>query len=188
MRVTLVLAAVALLVIAGGASVLGCRRWRVHVRSAAYDPLIRQAALRHGISPSLVKAVIWKESRYRARCVGRAQEMGLMQVTPGAVTDWCTATGRPRPSRAACFDPSLNIEIGTWYLARALRTWKQYRSADVLALAEYNAGGTRARSWAPANPQVEVTTADVRLPSTRDYIAQVRRKWHDFERSQPARG
>lgn len=184
----LVLVAVGLLTLAGGVLLVGCHRWQLHVRSAAYDPLIRQAALRHGVPPSLVKAVIWKESRYRARCVGRAHEMGLMQITPGAVSDWCVASGLPRPSRAACFDPSLNIEIGTWYLARALRTWKQYRSADILALAEYNAGGTRARSWAPANPQVELTTADVRLPSTRDYIAQVRRKWHDLERTQSTRG
>ncbi len=161
------------------------RRWAAWtVPSSAYDRLIGQAASRHGLSPSLVKAVVWKESRFRADCVGRAQEMGLMQITDGAVKDWQAAFGGTMPNRAMCFDPGLNIEIGTWYLARAMRTWKQYRSADILALAEYNAGGSRAREWAPPNPQVELTLAGIRLPGTRDYIAKVKQKWHEFERAQ----
>jgi soluble lytic murein transglycosylase len=162
-------------------SALAGRRWQLRVRTDAYDLLIREAALRHGIAPGLVKAVIWKESRFRPYTVGRAKEMGLMQITEGAMQDWHTWAGGAAPTPARCFDPGLNIEIGTWYLARAMRTWQQYRSADTLALAEYNAGGTRARRWAPTNPQQELKIANVSVSSTRDYISQVRRKWHDFE-------
>jgi len=187
-RILLALAAVAVLVTASGAGFMGWHYWQKRVRSTAYDSLICQTAWRHGVAPSLVKAVIWQESRFHAHSVGRAKEMGLMQITEGAVIDWRQAFGRPMPSRVMCFDPSLNIEIGTWYLARAMRNWRQYRSADILALTEYNAGRTRARDAAPPNPQTEVTIAAVRVPSTRGYIVQVRRKWHDFERAQHSRG
>ncbi len=176
--------------VSGGALLLGLaaallavavRHWRERVRTHAYDSLIRDASLRHGIAPGLVKAVIWKESRFRPYTVGRAKEVGLMQITSGAVTDWHEWAGGALPSRSQCFDPGLNIEIGSWYLARAMRTWQHYRSADILALAEYNAGGSRARRWAPTNPQVELEVTAVSLSSTRDYIRQVRHKWHEFE-------
>ena len=180
--------AVALFLLLGAPATLALRGWRVQARAAAYEGLIREAALRHGIAPSLVKAVIWKESRFRPYCVGRAQEMGLMQITAGAVSDWHDACGTALPNRGLCFDPGLNIEIGTWYLARAMRAWRSYRSADLLAIAEYNAGGSRARRWAPANPQQELAVSSVSLSSTRDYIAQVKRKWHDFERTRSSDG
>lgn len=179
--------AVFLGLIAALVAVVG-RRWQVRARTDSYDPLIREAALRHGIAPGLVKAIVWKESRFRPYTVGRAAEVGLMQITAGAVKDWHDWSGGAMPNRSMCFDPGLNIEIGTWYLARAMRTWRQYRSADILALAEYNAGGTNARRWAPTNPQQEVQVTDIRFSSTRDYIGQVRRKWHDFEQKRLSNG
>jgi soluble lytic murein transglycosylase len=169
-------------------SMVASRYWQLRARTDSYDRLIREAALRHGIAPGLVKAVIWKESRFQPYTVGRAKEVGLMQITAGAVTDWQAWSGGAMPTRHMCFDPGQNIEIGTWYLARAMRTWRQYRSADVLALAEYNAGGSRARRWAPTNPQQELEIAAVRLSSTRDYISQVRRKWYDFEQKRLSHG
>jgi hypothetical protein len=111
----------------GGAVVLGLvavlltgvgYRWQLRARSDAYDRLIREASLRHGIAPGLVKAIIWRESRFRPYTVGRAQEVGLMQITAGAVSDWHDWSGGIMPSRSMCFDPGLNIEIGTWYMAR----------------------------------------------------------------------
>lgn len=156
-----------------------------------FEPLIQQAALRHAVSPMLIKAVIWKESRFKMFSVGRHHEVGLMQITEGAVIDWKEHFGRHLPRRAVRFDPSLNIEIGTWYLAKAMRDWRDYRSADALALAQYNAGGSRARRWAPENPQEELDLARLErdgFDSTRDYIRQVRNKWHEFEKENAPSG
>jgi soluble lytic murein transglycosylase len=187
-RIVLAVGGALFLGLSAGLSAVAGRRWQLRVRSGAYDPLIHEAALRHGLAPGLVKAVIWKESRFRPYTIGRAKEVGLMQITAGAVTDWHDWSGGAMPTRHMCFDPGLNIEIGTWYLARAMRTWQEYRSADILALAEYNAGGSRARRWAPANPQQELQLTAVRLSSTRDYITQVRRKWYDLEQKRLSHG
>ncbi|NLF16930.1 MAG: lytic transglycosylase domain-containing protein [Lentisphaerae bacterium] len=184
-RQAVVLAAIAaaLLCLAALPGSLTWRRWRQHARAESFDDLIETTARRHGLAPALVKAVVWKESRFQIFCVGRANEIGLMQITEGAVKDWSDARGIAPPSRCLCFDPGLNLEIGTWYLARAMRTWKDYRSADVLALAEYNAGGSRARAWAPANPQQELAVSQVSFSSTRHYIVEIKSKWHDFEQA-----
>ena len=152
------------------------REWR-----ALLERIAQESACRHGIAPSLVKAVIYQESRFRVLSRGRHGEVGLMQLTDGAVTDWENDTGLRCPSRGALFDPRLNVEIGTWYLARALRGWRDYRDCEVLALAQYNAGRRNVLKWAPEN-HLEKALDHVRFPSTRQYIVNVLKYRTSFER------
>ena len=140
----------------------------------ALSPLVEEAALRHGLPPSLVQAVVWKESRFRPKATGSQGEIGLMQLTPGAMRDWAAAHGCPPPGRGRAFAPALNLEIGCWYLARALRRWEGYHSALVLALAEYNAGpATVLREWRPATPDTPLPLEEIPYPETREYIRQI---------------
>src|SRR5438034_905755 len=46
------------------------------------------------------------------------------------------------------FDPKTNLQAGSWYLHRALSHWQQERDPTPFALAEYNAGASRAQRWA----------------------------------------
>ena len=55
------------IVIALGSVALLCQwlfRWQ---REHRYDPIIVNAARRYGVDPALVKAVVWKESRFNPR-------------------------------------------------------------------------------------------------------------------------
>ncbi len=45
------------------------------------------------------------------------------------------------------FDPKVNIEVGTWYLRRALDHWSEKDDPVPFALAEYNAGRGRVHRW-----------------------------------------
>ena len=132
----------------------------------------------------MAKAVVWKESRFVPNTVGGLGEVGLMQLTEGAVVDWAEAHGRPVPPRALWFDPRLNVEIGTWYLARAMNRWRRYESMEVLALSEYNAGQSRAARWAPADPGDELPLAGVRIDSTRAYITQIIARTRHYEQNE----
>ena len=154
-------------------------RWRLQLERVA-----QEAASRHGLASALVKAVIHQESRFRVLSRGKKGEVGLMQITDGAVLDWERHTGLRRPNRGGLFDPRLNVEIGTWYLARAVRAWQEYRDRDVLALAQYNAGRGNALKWAPENPR-EKALDRVRFPSTREYIVSVLKYRTSFERESP---
>lgn len=112
-----------------------------------FDAIIHEIASHHQIDPFLIKAMIWHESRFRPLARGRDGEIGLMQIKMDVVRDWAKARGVPVPAPEQVFDPYVNIEIGTWYFARAFRKWSKSSHALLLALGEYNAGPGRLRRW-----------------------------------------
>ena len=81
--------AAAILLILTGALVIGWL-WLSRYEDR-FDPQIRDAARHHRLPPALVKAVVWKESRFDPGVRGRAGEIGLMQVTEVAAQEWADA-------------------------------------------------------------------------------------------------
>ncbi|MCX7818398.1 MAG: lytic transglycosylase domain-containing protein [Kiritimatiellae bacterium] len=148
--------------------------WRIH----RFDELLRNVAREYGADPNLLRAVIWRESRFNPMAIGRRGEIGLMQITPGAAADWAAAEGRPVPAIPELFLPSVNVRAGTWYLQRAVERWTP-RADDPLpfALAEYNAGLTRAERWAASAATASQFWHRIEFPSTRRYIAAVLRHY-----------
>lgn len=139
---------------------------------ALYDEMIEEAAARNGVPPNLIRGVIRQESGFQSRVVGGAGEIGLMQITPIAAKDWCAAYGVEYRFRGWLCDPRFNIEVGTWYLGRALRRWEPYEDKEVLALAEYNAGRGRVNQWLPAHPS-EKAIDGIGFSSTKAYITRI---------------
>ena len=142
-----------------------------------YDELIEETARRHGVDPNLIKAVVWRESTFRPDQTGTSGERGLMQVMEGAATDWVRANKIETFQPTDLFSPETNVEVGTWYLARALHNWVVADDPEPYALAEYNAGRSRALRWGedredplPAREMLE--TMD--FESTRRYVAAIR--------------
>ena len=101
--------------------------------SRYYDMYIAEAASKHGISFSLIKAVIKAESDFDPYAVSRAGARGLMQIMPETAKD----LGIIDP-----FDPRENILGGTRYLKMLLA---QFQGDLPLTLAAYNAGPERVR-------------------------------------------
>ena len=143
-----------------------------------YDDLIRQAAERHGVEPELIKAVIWRESRFQPEMIGQHGERGLMQITENAAADWTLAEKIKTFVPTDLFDPKVNIDAGTWYLKRALGHWSSRDDAIPFALAEYNAGRTRVKRWVRDSSAGEAAgaiemQAAMDYPSTKAYIASI---------------
>lgn len=166
-----------LLVAIAGGGVLGSihlyRSYSFKQREKLYDSLIKEAAKRHRISPFLVKAVIRQESKFHADARGLAGEVGLMQIREGAAKDWCQYMEQDYRYIGNLFNPALNIEIGTWYLSRARKSWSEYfQVCDQLALAQYNAGRENAKQWKPDDKR-EKELKNVSFPSTEEYIKNV---------------
>ncbi|MCG3149053.1 MAG: Membrane-bound lytic murein transglycosylase C [Verrucomicrobiae bacterium] len=148
-------------------------RWQF--REQRYDRLIEEIATKHAVDKYLIKAVIRRESEFDPTVRGRVGEIGLMQVTEGAGRDWARANGRKDFSKEMLWNERLNIEVGTWYLARALRRWQDRDDPVPFALAEYNAGYGHCLRWLPNGPAT--TAAEFRdaisFPMVRRYIATV---------------
>jgi soluble lytic murein transglycosylase len=97
---------------------------------------------RQGLDPFMVAAVIEIESRFDPFAVSSAGAYGLMQLMPPTAKD--LFAGRKAALKAAhLFNPVLNIELGTAYVAQLLRRF----DGDLQrALIAYNAGPSVARS------------------------------------------
>jgi soluble lytic murein transglycosylase-like protein len=115
------------------------------------DPRLEAIAARFAISPALLEAVAWTESRHRANAVSRAGAMGVMQLMP--------ATARSLGVRDP-FDREQNMAGGAAYLRAQL---DRFDNDLELALAAYNAGPGAVVRHGKVPPYVE----------TRKYIQSV---------------
>ena len=146
-----------------------------------YDVFINASAEKYGISPNFIRAVIYTESKFDPFATGDAGEVGLMQIMPsGAAVDYAREYGIEVPPRAKLFDPALNIDIGTWYLAEGLKIYSGYKEAEALALCRYNAGNSRAKRWAPENPQADFLD-NIDIKSTKIYVQKVMRRYQLYQ-------
>ena len=146
-------------------------------KDSAFNEVINHAAKRHSVNPNLIKAVIWQESRFKKAAVGDAGEVGLMQIMTPAVKDWAKEYKVRLPTKRLLFDPSVNIEIGTWYLARAMRRWHNYKYVEALALCEYNAGRRGMRNWVPDELHGSV---DIKLRLTYNYVTNILKRYVEY--------
>ena len=156
-------------------------KWYDYWREHRYDQQIIDAARRYQVEPALVKAVVWKESRFNAQAIGTAKEVGLMQIRLPAAQEWAKAEKcGVDPSLMA--DPAGNTRIGTWYLAKMLKRYARTDNPTVYALADYNAGRSNVLRWnrgAAATNSAEFL-AQMDFPGTRKYIADIsdRHAWY----------
>jgi soluble lytic murein transglycosylase-like protein len=114
---------------------------------AQYAAALKQAAVSANVSPSLLAALIWQESRWNAQAVSPKGAMGLAQLMP--------ATARYLGVNPA--DPVSNLNGGARYLRQLL---DQFDGNVEKALAAYNAGPGRVRS-AGGIPAIAETQAYV---------------------------
>jgi len=123
------------------AETAGPPQWQAHVAhlSAKYD-----------LSPSLIEALVWQESRWRTGALSPVGARGLAQLMPGTA----------RLLGVNPDDPHANLEGGARYLRQQLDTF----GGDLeKALAAYNAGPGR----------VQRAGGIPRIRETQDYVAAI---------------
>lgn len=119
----------------------GPDRWRGRVG---------QLAAKYDISPTLLEALVWQESRWRPGAVSSAGARGLAQLMPGTA----------RQMGVNPDDPHANLEGGARYLRMQLDAF----DGDVeKALAAYNAGPGR----------VVAAGGIPRIRETQNYVASI---------------
>ncbi len=130
------------------------------VPPSPYEPMISEAARRHGVSADLLKALIKVESDFNPRAVSRAGALGLMQIMPENLSSLQIRDP---------FDPWENIMGGTRYLTQMLR---RFSGKLPLALAAYNAGPSIVERYNRIPPFRE----------TEEYVEKVIRYYHAFRK------
>ena len=134
--------------------------------------LIEHYAHKHGVDPVLVASIINVESRFNNYAVSHAGASGLMQLMPGTATWIADALGLADfDFDTQVFDPAININMGTWYIARLMNNHYDLTAA----LAAYNAGSGNVASWL-SNPDLSAdgqSLDHIPFGETRRYVAVV---------------
>lgn len=128
-------------------------------RMEPLDPIIQDAAEQHGVSSSLLKAVIASESAGDARAKSPRNAKGLMQLVDSTAADMGVQN---------VWDPRQNIFGGAKYLQQML---ERFGGNLEQALASYNAGPAAVEKHGGIPP----------YPETRAYISKVMNYLHYFE-------
>ena len=176
---------VAFIALRSGDPIYTAYEWISPARFHRFDPLIQAVAAEYHVEPMLVKAVVWRESRFDPQKFGSAGERGLMQVSENAANEWAKETHAENFRIEELFDPKINLEAGTWYLRRALQHWQRQPDPTPFALAEYNAGASRAQRWAGSDDAVVPSTnfrRNIDFPGTRKYVDSILNRYAFYKR------
>ena len=138
-----------------------------------YKEQIFISAQKYNVDPFLVSSIIKAESKFNANAISKKGAKGLMQIMD-ITGEWAASELKMLDfTPDQLFDPAINIEIGSWYVARLM---KQYEGDIPTLLAAYNAGTGNVYKW--RNNEVYsldgVTIDYIPFKETRKYIKKVK--------------
>ena len=136
--------------------------------------LVEPAATAAGVDPSLVLAVMRKESNFRRGARSAAGAEGLLQLRPATAGRLAAILGMP-DAAGRLGDPAVNLPLGIRYLGLL-----EARFGDpAVALAGYNAGPAPAAEWARARAgePLDEWVESIPFRETRQYLKSVLADW-----------
>jgi soluble lytic murein transglycosylase len=172
------LAAIGVLLLAA----VGWYGWRQGRLEHSQDTFILAAAARYEIDPDLVRAVIWRESRFDPGARGKSGELGLMQLQELSAQEWADAERLAHFEHEHCLDPRTNTLAGTFYLRKLLRRYQGTDNPLPYALADYNAGRGNVIKWntGPAATNSEAFLQQIGFPGTSNYVLAVMQRYEHY--------
>lgn len=140
---------------------MGLSPERVAKRAKRYDAQIEELAVKYDVNPSLIKAVVAKESCFNPKARSPVGAIGLMQLMP-ATAQWLKVKQPENPQQ--------NLAAGVRYLAQLQERF----GGDELALAAYNAGPGNVERYhgIPPFDETENYVVDV-MHFYRGYVATI---------------
>lgn len=156
--------------------------WREARREKKFIPQINAAAKRYGVDPLLVRAVVWRESRFNPEAHGTHGEIGLMQIQEIAAQEWADSEQNTNFVHQHCFDASTNTLAATFYLAKLLKRYEQADDPVPFALADYNAGRGNVLKWnsGAGATNAEIFVSQIGFRGTRNYVLSIMRRYEFY--------
>jgi soluble lytic murein transglycosylase len=138
-----------------------------------YRTPLERYTMEHSVDIYLMAGLIRQESEFDPQAVSVAKARGLTQIEPSTGRDLARRL-KLTYSLAKLFQPEFNLQLGTYYFS-----WltKQLNGNTEAALASYNAGMSRAKTWLTWNEYKEPAEfiETVPITQTHDYIQAVLR-------------
>jgi len=140
-------------------------------------PVLSFSVSRSPIEMPLVMAITRQESAFATDARSEAGARGLMQLMPSTARSVSRKLKLSYSKRKLTRDPAYNTLLGSTYLRSLI---DKYNGSYVLAIASYNAGSSRVRSWIrdfgdPRTGEISVIDWIELIPynETRNYVQRV---------------
>lgn len=134
-----------------------------------YDDIIDKYSTEYNVDRSLVKAVIFKESRFKDTAVSSKGAIGLMQLMPSTAL-WLMNKLKIEDYKIESADN--NIRLGTYYLSYLMNLMD---SDEEHALLAYNAGPENAKRWVNSEGYSKEDMDNyVDFNETRKYVREIK--------------
>ncbi len=146
-----------------------------------YKNEITDVCTKLNLNPALVASVINVESKYKPYAKSQRNALGLMQIkleTANYLVDYYKLNLNLEESDL--YNPNTNIKLGSLYLNYLMLKFNDVNTA----LASYNAGETRVRTWLK-NPEYSddgISLKIIPFKETKNYIKKVNNNYKFYKK------
>ena len=139
-----------------------------------YKEYVYKYSEEYGIDPLLVFSIIREESKFFPYARSKKDAKGLMQIS-NITKDWAFDELKLKDSNI--YDPKTNIQIGTWYLSRLVKEFKD----EEFAIIAYNCGSGNLKSWMSKNYVVKDKEYKIPYIETKFYLKKVKKSYEKYK-------
>ena len=146
-----------------------------------YWQLLQSDSQQQGLDPYLVASLIRQESEFNPTVISYANAWGLMQLLPRVGSELARKE-HVRPYRTAfLLIPQVNLKLGTVYFRQLM---DEFKGQPEYALAAYNAGDDRVKTWLANGPYGSLPEFVESIPftQTREYVEAIMRNREMYRR------
>jgi len=160
--------------------------WRSDLFWNALSPVTNKAVLYrlaglNKVDPLLLAAIVRQESGFDPAAQSARGALGLMQLMPATARQMAGELKFNYQDQDDLYTQDTNLTLGAFYFSQQL---KNFHGNLVLALAAYNAGPAKARSWNlnPWGLDQDELIASIPLAPTRSYVKHVLWYYRQFKK------
>lgn len=131
-------------------------------------------AIVNGLDPYLVASLIRQESEFNPQAVSPANAWGLMQLLPPVGKKLAREVRMRHYNQDQLTNPAVNLQLGTRYFKEMVDS---FGGQVEYALAAYNAGSDRVKTWQAQGPYRDIHEFVESIPftQTREYVQAILR-------------
>ena len=147
--------------------------WDILFPKPYWSDLTRYARA-NGLDPYLVASLIRQESEFNPLAVSSANAWGLMQLLPPVGKNLAREVRLRHFNQEQLTNPTINLQLGTRYLKHMVDS---FGGQVEYALAAYNAGSDRVKTWQSQGPYRDIYEFVESIPftQTREYVQAIMR-------------
>ncbi len=134
--------------------------------------------------PLLILALIKTESHFFKKAKSSRGAIGLMQLLPATAKEIARELNIKDFKTQDLEDPKINIQFGTYYLAKL---HKEFGQDTVAALAAYNAGKKNVKDWLKLHKTKTLEMNQIEFKETRNFVEDVLTTQKQLKRLQKIR-